>query len=91
MCIYILVKESSFDGIVRHISSLASFSFIVELVFYFSEKGKRMMYRLYCLLAHVIYTFQMNQGQLYVRLTSKSKTTRKEAMHSWHFLRDSIS
>ena len=43
MCIKIPVKESSFDVIVRHISSLTSFSFIVELVFYFSEKGKRMM------------------------------------------------
>ena len=37
------VKESSFDVIVRDVSSLTSFAFIVELVFYFSEKGKRMM------------------------------------------------
>ena len=43
MCIKIPVKESSFDVIVRHISSLTSFSFIVELVFYFREKGNRMM------------------------------------------------
>ena len=34
-------KESSFDLTVRHISTLTSFSFIVELVVYFSEKGKR--------------------------------------------------
>ena len=46
MCINIPVKESSFDVIVRHISSLTSFSFIVELVFYFSEKGTRMMFSL---------------------------------------------
>ena len=39
-CIKIPVKESSFDVTVGHISSLTSFSFIVELVFYFSEKGK---------------------------------------------------
>ena len=43
MCIKIPVTESSFDVIVRHISSLTSFSFIVELVFYFSEKGKRII------------------------------------------------
>ena len=44
MCINIPVKESSFDVIVCHISSLMPFSFIVELVFYFNEKGKRMMF-----------------------------------------------
>ena len=44
MYINIPVKESSFDVIVRHISSMTSFPFIVELVFYFSEKGKRMMF-----------------------------------------------
>ena len=44
MCINIPVTELSFDVIVRHISSLTSFSFIVELEFYFSEKGKRMMF-----------------------------------------------
>ena len=45
---------------------------------------------LYCLLANVIGTFQKNLGQPYVRLTSKSKITRKEAMLSWHLLRDSV-
>ena len=44
MCIKIPVKESSFDVIVSHISSLTSFSFIVELVFYFSANGKQIMY-----------------------------------------------
>ena len=44
MCIKIPVKEPPFDVIVRHISSLTSFSFIVELVFYFSEKGKRILF-----------------------------------------------
>ena len=44
ICIKILVKESSFDVTVHHISSLTSFSFIVELVVYFSEKGKRIMF-----------------------------------------------
>ena len=44
MCIKIPVKESSFDVIVRHISSLTSFLFLVELVFYFSENGKRIMF-----------------------------------------------
>ena len=44
MCINIPVKKLPFDVIVRHISSLTSFSFIVELVFYFSEKGQRMMF-----------------------------------------------
>ena len=44
MCIKIPVKESSFDVTVRHNSSLASFSFIVELVVYFSEKGKRIQF-----------------------------------------------
>ena len=47
MCIKLLVKESSFDVTVRHISSLTSFSFIVELVVYFSEnmeKGQRIMF-----------------------------------------------
>ena len=44
MCIIIPVKESSFDVTVRHISSLTSVSFIVELVAYFSEKGKRIMF-----------------------------------------------
>ena len=39
MCIKIPVKESSFDVTVRHISSLTSFSIIVELVDYFSETG----------------------------------------------------
>ena len=46
MCIKNSVKESSFDVIVRHISSLTSFSFIVELVFYYNEKGKRMLFSL---------------------------------------------
>ena len=78
MCIKIPVNESSFDVTVRHISSLTSFSFIVELVFYFSENGRR----IYCLLAHVIGTFQTNLGEPYARLTSKSKITRKEAMLS---------
>ena len=45
---------------------------------------------IYCLLANVIGTFQKNLGQPYVRLTSKSKITRKEAMLSWHLLRDSV-
>ena len=44
MCIKIPVKESSFDVTIRHISSLTSFSFIVELVVYFSEKGKRILF-----------------------------------------------
>ena len=44
MCIKIPVKESSFDVTVCHISSLMSFSFIVELVVYFSEKEKRIMF-----------------------------------------------
>ena len=44
MCIKIPVKEQSFDFTVRHISSLTSFSFIVELVVYFSEKGKRILF-----------------------------------------------
>ena len=43
MCIKIPVKETSFV-IVSHISSLTSFPFIVELVFYYSENGKRIMY-----------------------------------------------
>ena len=38
------VKESHFDVIVHHISSLTSFSFIVALMFYFSEKGNRIMF-----------------------------------------------
>ena len=46
MCINIPVKELSFDIIVRHIASLTLFLFIVELVFYFSEKGKQMMFSL---------------------------------------------
>ena len=61
MCIKIPVKESFFGITVRHISSLTSFSFIVELVFYVSEKGKPMMFSpLYCLLAHGVGTFQTN-------------------------------
>ena len=44
MCIKTPVNESFFDVSVRHISSLTSFSFIAELVFYFSEKGKRIMF-----------------------------------------------
>ena len=44
MCINIPVKELSFDVNVHHISSLTSFSFIVELVFYFSKMEKRMMF-----------------------------------------------
>ena len=44
MCINIPVKESAFDVSVRHMSSLMPFLFIVELVFYFSEKVKRMMF-----------------------------------------------
>ena len=44
MCIIMPVKESSFDVTVRHISSLTSVSFIVELVVYFSEKGNRIMF-----------------------------------------------
>ena len=44
MCIKIPVKESSFDVNVRRISFLTSFSFIVELVVYFSEKGKRILF-----------------------------------------------
>ena len=47
-------------------------------------------FRLYCLLAHVICTFQTNLGQPYVRLVSKFKNTRKEVMLSWHLLRESI-
>ena len=41
-CIKMPIKESPFDVIVRYISSLTSFPFIVELVFHFSENGKRM-------------------------------------------------
>ena len=44
VCIKIPDKELSFDLTVHHISSLTSFSFIVELVFYFSEKGKWIMF-----------------------------------------------
>ena len=44
MCITIPVKESSFDVTLRQISSLTSVSLIVELVVYFSEKGKRIMF-----------------------------------------------
>ena len=44
MCIIIPVKESSFDVSIRHISSLTSVSFIIELVVYFSEKGKRIRF-----------------------------------------------
>ena len=44
MCIKIPVKELSFDVTVRQKSSLTSFSFIVELVVYFSEKGKRILF-----------------------------------------------
>ena len=44
MCIKITVKESSFDVIVRHISSLTSFSFIVELVVNLSDNGKRILF-----------------------------------------------
>ena len=58
MCIKIPVKESSFDVTVRHISSLTSFSFIVELVVYFSGKGKRI---LFSSLLFVLGTFQKNQ------------------------------
>ena len=44
MCIRIPVEESSFDVTVRHIFSLTSFSFFVELEVYFNEKGKRIMF-----------------------------------------------
>ena len=44
MCIKIPVKDSSFDVTLCHISSLTSFSFIVELVVYFSERGKRILF-----------------------------------------------
>ena len=44
MCIKIPVKESSFAVTVCHISSRTSFSFIVELVVYFSEMGKRILF-----------------------------------------------
>ena len=44
MYIKIPVKESSFDVTVRHMSSLTSFSFIVELVVYFSKKGKQILF-----------------------------------------------
>ena len=44
MYIKIPVKESYSDVTVRHISSLTSFSFIVELVVYFSEKGERKLF-----------------------------------------------
>ena len=90
MCIIISVKESSFDVIVHHISSLTSFSFIVELVFYFGEKGKRMM----CL--PLLFTgaydryVSSESGTTLRSFDSKSKITRKEAMLSWHLLRDSI-
>ena len=43
-CIKIPVKEPSYDVIVCHISSLMSFSFFVGIVFYFNEKGKRIMF-----------------------------------------------
>ena len=75
------VKESSFNVTVRHISSLTSVSFIVELVVYFIEKGSR-CFRLYCLLVNVIGTSQTNLGQPYLSLTSKSKITRNDAMLS---------
>ena len=80
MCIKIPVKESSFDVTIRHISSLMSFSFIAELVFYFSEKGKPIMF------SSLLFTCKYDRyvsnelGQAYVRSTSKSKITRKEAM-----------
>ena len=44
MRIIIPVKESSFVVTVRHISDLTSILFIVELVVYFSKKGKRIMF-----------------------------------------------
>ena len=44
MCTKIPIKESSFDVIVRHISSLKSYSFIVEHMFCFKENGKRIMF-----------------------------------------------
>ena len=44
MLTIIPVQESCFDVTVRHISSLTSVSLIVELVVYFSEKGKRIMF-----------------------------------------------
>ena len=77
MCIKISVKESCFDVTVRHIVSLTSFSFIVELVVYFKEKGKQYCFRRYFLLENVICTFQTNLGLPYVRLTSKSKITKR--------------
>ena len=48
MCIITAVKESSFDVTVHHISFLTLVSFIVELVFYFSERGKQIMFSSLC-------------------------------------------
>ena len=76
-CIKIPVKESPFDITVRHISSLTSFSFIVELVFYFSEKGKPIVFSPLLFTGTCESTFETNLGQPYVRLTSKSKDDKK--------------
>ena len=83
MCIIITVKESSFDVTVCHFSFLTSVLFIVDLVVYSVKRESGYCFRLYCLLANVIGTFHTNLGQpYYVRLMSKSKITRKEAMLS---------
>ena len=66
------------------------FSFIVELVFYFSEKGKRMVCSPLLFIGACDRYVSTNLGQPYVRLTSKSKITRKEAMLSGHLLRNLI-
>ena len=44
MCIKIPIKESSFVVTVSYITSPTSFSFIVELLVYFSEKGKQILF-----------------------------------------------
>ena len=71
MCIKIPVKELYFDVTVRRISSLTSVSFIAELMFYYSEKGKRIMF-LSLLFTGKCDTYVSNEsGTTYVRLASK--------------------
>ena len=82
MCIIISVKESSFDVIVHHISSLTSFLFIVELVFYFGEKGKRMMCSPLLFTGAYDRYVSSESGTTLRSFDSKSKITRKEAMLS---------
>ena len=68
--------------------SLKSFSFVVEQTLFSTLKSKWDDVK-YCLLANEIGKFQTIRRQPYVRLTLKSKVTRKETSLSYNLLRDS--